>query len=128
MLTCVCARSVGRCKWKVQSEESFISIASKFQTSWLQLWFSNPLLKHPDFPLDPSSSDSAGVINVGRTFKTRPDDTVDSVSMRFGMSQQRLFDLNADIATVPPGQPWPMDQVVCVIPDSCSLEEQPMMV
>jgi len=118
---------VERCKWKVQSEESFISIAPKFQTSWLQLWYSNPLLKHPDFPFDASSSDASGVINVGRTFKTRPDDTAESVSSRFGMSHHRLYDLNADIAMLSPGQPWPMDQVVCVIPDSCSLEDRPMM-
>jgi len=115
---------VDRCKWALQGEDSFVEIAPRFQTNWLQLWFLNPMVGHPDHARSLSNQvHAATTVNVGRIYKPRWDDTMASVAERFGMSVQRLIDLNADLASVTDdtfiidGQ----EKEVCIIPDSCSL-------
>lgn len=101
-----------------------MEIAPRFQTNWLQLWFLNPMVGHPDHARSLSNQvHAATTVNVGRIYKPRWDDTMASVAERFGMSVQRLIDLNADLASVTDdtfiidGQ----EKEVCIIPDSCSL-------
>lgn len=117
--------AVHRCKWALQGEDSFIEIAPRFQTNWLQLWFLNPEIGHPDHTSSKTYEQQAtGLVevNIGRLYKPRWDDTMASVSHRFGMSVQRLIDLNADLANVEEDNIIDPEREVCIIPDSCSLD------
>jgi len=117
--------TVDRCKWALQGEDSFVEIAPRFQTNWLQLWFLNPMVGHPDHASALSNDvQPATMVNVGRIYKPRWDDTMASVAERFGMSVQRLIDLNADLANVTDANfiKDSEERELCVIPDSCTLE------
>ena len=120
---------VDRCKWALQKEDSFVEIAPRFQTNWLQLWFLNPMIGHPDHASLLSYNDDAeanddDVVNIGRIYVPRWDDTMATLAERFGMSVQRLVDLNADLLDISESEFVNQDQDrgVCIIPDSCSLE------
>jgi len=65
---------VPRCRWWLQPEDSFIEIAPRFQTNWLQLWYLNPGIRHPDFDLTAHQNE----ITIGRLYKPQWDDTVRS--------------------------------------------------
>ncbi|KAJ1484238.1 hypothetical protein T484DRAFT_2520639 [Baffinella frigidus] len=111
---------VARCKWSLLNEDSLIEIAPRFQTNWVQLWYLNPAVGHPDYALTMEE----GVhkeLNVGRLYTPMWDDSMESVAKRFGMPLQRLIDLNADLAMLSPEQFASGERTVCVIPDSCSL-------
>uniref|UniRef100_A0A6U4NQ56 Uncharacterized protein n=2 Tax=Hemiselmis andersenii TaxID=464988 RepID=A0A6U4NQ56_HEMAN len=119
---------VERCKWQVQNEDSFTTVAPRFQTSWLQLWYANPMIRHPDFSLQALPSVGGDLINVGRVYKARWDDTVRTVTERFGVTTARLLDLNHDLAVRAMGmeggvEAMEVDQTVCIIPDSCTIDE-----
>ena len=131
---------VARCKWALQGEDSLIEIAPRFQTNWLQLWYLNPFMGHPDHA---SELTAAGVaagqgqqthgnegeqleINVGRVYAPLWDDTLASVAERFGMTPERLVQVNADLTGMEPGHlfsEWHgnTDDFICIIPDSCGL-------
>jgi len=111
---------VHRCKWSLLNEDSFVEIAPRFQTSWVQLWYLNPGIGHPDYALTVESGVDKE-LNVGRLYTPRWDDTPASVAQRFGMPLQRLHDLNADLIGLAEGQFATGHRQVCVIPDSCSL-------
>ncbi len=76
----------------------------------LQLWYANPGISHPDFSLM-ASPNSMQLINVGRVYKAKWDDTVEKVSDRFGITVQRLKDLNADLAALKPTDTMAVEQV-----------------
>ena len=66
-----------------QGEDSFVEIAPRFQTNWLQLWFLNPMVGHPDHARTASNQVApAAMINVGRIYKPRWDDTVRLAHLR----------------------------------------------
>ena len=77
---------VVRCRWAMQGEDSLIEIAPRFQTNWLQLWYLNPFMAHPDHAseLTPAGAQEAAVmqageqleINIGRIYTPAWDDTV----------------------------------------------------
>jgi len=110
--------TVPRCTWSLQNEDSFVEIAPRFQTNWLQLWYLNPGIGHPDFSL----SILQRSINVGRVYLARWDDTMDGVAKRFGLTKERLIDFNADLAGMSDEEFSQMERHLCIIPNSCSLE------
>jgi|NorSeaMetagenome_1021524.scaffolds.fasta_scaffold115391_2 hypothetical protein len=66
-----------RCRCSQQGEDSFVEIAPRFQTNWLQLWFLNPMVGHPDHASTLTNENQpAAMVNVGRIYKPRWDDTV----------------------------------------------------
>jgi len=132
---------VARCKWALQEEDSLVEIAPRFQTNWLQLWYLNPFMAHPDHASSlTGSAAGAGVmavpgepleINVGRLYHPMWDDTLEAVASRFGMSSERLKQINADLKYMQPGDifsewthPMRHSSEVCIIPDSCSLDRR----
>jgi len=110
--------SVARCRWSLVAEDSFVEIAPRFQTNWLQLWYLNPGVGHPDFALRSAME----AINIGRVYTARWDDTVDGLAARFGVPRQRLMDLNADLIGMSDEDFMAQERMVCIIPDSCSIE------
>jgi len=108
---------VPRCSWYLQNEDSFIEIAPRFHTNWLQLWYLNPGVGHPDFSLSVQQES----INVGRVYLARWDDTMEGVAKRFGMSVERLIDVNADLMHVTEEEFAESERPLCIIPNSCSL-------
>jgi len=132
--------AVARCKWSLQDEDALVEIAPRFQTNWLQLWYLNPFMAHPDHASTLSAAAlGAGVqaqpgqpleINVGRIYHPLWDDTLDSVAQRFGMTSDRLKQVNADLLSMQPSDmfaEWKkpasnsVATEVCIIPDSCQL-------
>ncbi len=64
--------AVERCRWSLLPQDSFVEIAPRFQTNWLQLWYLNPAVGHPDFALRSAMQ----AVNIGRVYAARWDDTV----------------------------------------------------
>ena len=131
---------VARCKWALQGEDSLIEIAPRFQTNWLQLWYLNPFMGHPDHAAELTAAGVAAgqgqlthgnegeqlEINVGRVYTPLWDDTLALVAERFGMTPERLVQVNADLTGMEPGHlfsEWHgnTDDFICIIPDSCGL-------
>jgi len=115
--------SVQKCKWAVQMDDTFVEIAPRFQTNWLQLWYLNPLYGHPDqMSINALPSLTNAVINVGQVYRPRWDDTLQLIAERFGISHQRLLDLNADLTNISSTVLLDgiYDQVICIIPDPCN--------
>ena len=131
---------MARCKWALQGEDSLIEIAPRFQTNWLQLWYLNPFMGHPDHAAELTAAGVAAgqgqqthgnegeqlEINVGRVYTPLWDDTLASVAERFGMTPERLVQVNADLTGMEPGHlfsEWHgnTDDFICIIPDSCGL-------
>ena len=56
-----------------------MEIAPRFQTNWLQLWFLNPMVQHPDHAHSHSNQvQEAETVDIGRIYTPRWDDTVTS--------------------------------------------------
>jgi hypothetical protein len=56
---------VARCKWALQGEDSLVEIAPRYQTNWLQLWYLNPFMGHPDHAYEAAGQAAPGVRCAG---------------------------------------------------------------
>jgi len=117
---------VQRCKWALQAEDSFIEIAPRFQTNWLQLWYLNPPFQHPDYSGITTQAGSVKVINIGRVYKVQMGDTITSILQRFGASLESVINLNADLtnSSILAKKGELTMQEICIIPDSCAMLAQ----
>jgi len=103
---------VQRCKYALQKDQQLQEISALFGVDWMRLWSLNQNIMHPDYVVYTEQ-----VVSVGHLYKVAPNERMDRVSQRLGMSVQQMRDLNYDIASndalLQPGQE------LCVVPNSC---------
>jgi len=106
--------SVERCKWFVQTEDTLVQVAARFDTNWLQVWHFNPTILHPDNALPPGL-----VIHTGHLYDIEPSDSLAALADRFGTSISKIRANNWDMGGMPDSG-LRLDQTICVIPSSCA--------
>ena len=106
--------SVERCKWFVQTEDTLVQVAARFDTNWLQVWHFNPTILHPDNALPPGL-----VIHTGHLYNIEPSDSLAALADRFGTSISKIRANNWDMGGMPDSG-LRLDQTICVIPSSCA--------
>ena len=107
---------VTRCKYALQMDQQLQEISALFDLDWMRLWSLNLDITHPDYVVYTEQ-----VVSVGHLYRVAPNERMDQISQRLGMSRQQLLDLNFDIAgnnTVETGQ------TLCVVPNSCKGQKE----
>mmetsp|Transcript_26208 Transcript_26208/g.64711 ORF Transcript_26208/g.64711 Transcript_26208/m.64711 type:complete len:915 (-) Transcript_26208:860-3604(-) len=104
---------VERCKWWVQTEDTLVQVAARFQTNWLQVWHLNPTILHPDNSLPPGQ-----VINTGHMYQVEPSDSLSALAQRFGTTVAHIRMNNWDMVGMT-DQGLMVGMHICVIPNSC---------
>lgn len=102
---------VTRCKYALQMDQQLQEISALFDLDWMRLWSLNLDITHPDYVVY-----NEQVVSVGHLYRVAPNERMDQISQRLGMSMQQLRDLNFDIDgnnIVKTGQ------TLCVVPNSC---------
>jgi hypothetical protein len=108
---------VERCKYALQMDQQLQEVSGLFGVDWMRLWSLNMPIAHPDYVVYDKQ-----VIWVGHLFKVAPNERMDHITQRLGMSMDLLYLLNWDLAlasrtagsTLSPGQ------LLCVVPNSCT--------
>lgn len=104
---------VQRCKYALQMDQQLQEISALFGVDWMRLWSLNMDITHPDYVVY-----NQQVVMVGHLYKVAPNERMDRIAHRLGMSVQQLRDLNYDVAAsdalLQPGQE------LCVVPNSCT--------
>jgi len=106
--------NVQKCLWEVQVEDSLVEIAPRFGTNWLQLWYLNPEMPHPDYDLTYGKQGTA--VHVGHKYTVEWHDTLYEMAHRFGTTVEHILQLNADISS-DDGLKEGME--ICIMPNSC---------
>jgi len=94
-------------------DQQLQEISALFGVDWMRLWSLNMDITHPDYVVY-----NQQVVMVGHLYKVAPNERMDRIAHRLGMSVQQLRDLNYDVAAsdalLQPGQE------LCVVPNSCT--------
>ena len=94
-----------RCIWQAQASDSFATIADRLPpANWLQVWFMNPAILHPDsalkvylFPCFHRFHQTSHVnlqqndrVSVGKEYIIEANDNLMSIAKRFGITADDL--------------------------------------
>ena len=107
---------VQRCRYALQEDQQLQEVAALFNVDWMRLWSLNLNLTHPDYVVYKKQ-----VIMVGHLYRVAPNDRMDRISQRLGMSVSQLRDLNYDIGN---DDTLATGQELCVVPNSCKGEKE----
>jgi len=102
---------VQRCKYALQMDQQLQEISALFGVDWMRLWSLNMAISHPDYVVY-----NQQIVSVGHLYRVAPNERLDHIAQRLGMSMEQLRDLNFDIAEV---QTVETGQELCVVPNSC---------
>ena len=104
---------VHRCKYALQKDQQLQEISALFGVDWMRLWSLNMGIAHPDYVVYDGQ-----VVSVGHLYKVAPNERLDRIAQRLGMTMELLLDLNFDLvnATV---NTLAIGQELCVVPNSC---------
>ena len=104
---------VQKCVYCAREGDTIASIATQFDTDWLQLYTVNPLVTNPD------SLPVGTRINTGVFYQVRKGDYLELLYDRFFVSEQQLLQLNPDVEK---GQKLVEAEELCVSPPVCNVE------
>jgi len=125
---------VKRCMYCTDSE-SLSHVATRFRTSWLQIWSSNDpewVTAHADSlsashvqawaaTEHPHKLERGRLIRLGPVYRTRDEHEMEELAQRFGTTIWALLELNPDLAELAEvNAPIPKGQEICVLPGICS--------
>jgi len=63
---------VARCRWALQGQDALVEIAPRFQTNWLQLWYLNPFMAHPDHASVLTGAAAISLLSRALSFRVPP--------------------------------------------------------
>jgi len=107
--------TVLRCMVCAEDGHTLSKIGKRFGTDGNSMYASNPSVKNPDMLLPGQH------VNIGGTYKTRPDDTVSSIQSRFLTNAASLQLVNPDL--VPGSSTLPSE--LCIVPNVCGVSCSP---
>jgi len=126
--------AVKRCMYCTDSE-SVSHLATRFRTSWLQIWSSNDpewvalhahsletsKVKAWEATDYPHQLEQGTLVRLGPVYRTRAEHGFDELAQRFGTTIHALIEMNPDIAHLAEDNaPIPMNQEMCVLPGICT--------